>query len=405
MHGPWEGSLRPLGPPAMPPTAKPWWDVLPLDFHARQEPFEVPFAKRPAVAGCAVIDRGVCAATATALFPFFSALAREKHARRQLERLRFYADPAFLADPSRFFLRPGPTRVARRAAGAGLLGPKGARAEDLSFESAFEPRNPALRDAYLAHTKNRTAHARHVFHGDRPRLTVVVLHGFWASPYWMNAALFELPWLYRLGFDVVFPTMPFHGVRRMEGAFFSGHGFVSPELGQSSEAMAHAVWDARVIMDHLRERGVPAIGITGMSLGGYLTALLASIDPSLAFAIPNVPVASMVDLLLAWGPLAKLLRRTLRLAGIGIQDARRLLAVHHALSYRPALPKERLMVIAGVGDRMAPPSHARLLWEHWGQPTAYYFPGNHALHLDRGGYLRVMAKFLARQGLVEADAA
>ena len=63
------------------------------------------------------------------------------------------------------------------------------------------------------------------------------------------------------------------------------------------------------------------------------------------------------------------------------------------------------MVIAGVGDRMAPPSHARLLWEHWGQPTAYYFPGNHALHLDRGGYLRVMAKFLARQGLVEADAA
>lgn len=389
----------------MTPGARPWWDALPEDFHRRDEPFDVPLRKRPTVLGCAALDRGVCAATASALFPFFTGLLREKAALRQLESLAFYTDPTFLAEPNRFFVRPGAARVERARARGLLRVPAGARVEDLSFESEFSPRNPALAASYLAHAKNRTAHARHVFHGDRPRLTVIVLHGFWASPYWMNAALFELPWLYRLGFDVVFPTMPFHGVRRMEGAFFSGHGFVSPELGQSSEAMAHAVWDARVLMDHLRARGVPAIGVTGMSLGGYLTALLASIEPSLAFAIPNVPVASLVDLLLTWEPLATLMRRTMRLAGASVRDARRMLAVHHALSYEPALPKERLMVIAGVGDRMAPPSHARLLWEHWGRPTAYYFPGNHAVHLDRGGYLRVMAKFLARQGLVEDHAA
>jgi pimeloyl-ACP methyl ester carboxylesterase len=233
---------------------------------------------------------------------------------------------------------------------------------------------------------------------------VIAMHGFWASPYWLNAYMFEIPLLFRLGFDVVLPTMPFHGVRRMERALFSGHGFLSAEISQTNEAFAHAVSDVRVLLAHLTQRGVPGVGITGLSLGGFMTALLASLEPGLAFAIPNVPVTSIIDLLLDWHPLAEILRIALRRAGLTIQRIRRLMAVHHALSYAPKVPRDRLMVIAGVGDRMAPPSQARLLWEHWGEPRAYFFPGNHLLHFDRGGYLRVMAKFLARAGLVEWSA-
>lgn len=58
------------------------------------------------------------------------------------------------------------------------------------------------------------------------------------------------------------------------------------------------------------------------------------------------------------------------------------------------------MIIAGAGDRMAPPSQARLLADHWGGPRTYYFPGNHLLHFDRGGYLRMIARFLVGAGLL-----
>jgi pimeloyl-ACP methyl ester carboxylesterase len=386
----------------MTPGASPWWEALPEDFSRRRERFAaLGVLKRIEVAGSAAMDRAVRTGTASVFAGLFAPLVDPRVARRQAEAFEFYGQPTFVEDPSTFFVRPPTVHVRRSTLRRRPQMPKDARCEDISFKGAFEPVNGAYRASYLAHEKNLTSHARHFFHGDRPRTTVIALHGFWASPYWMNAYMFELPLLFSLGLDVVMPTMPFHGVRRMERALFSGHGFISSEIAQTNEAFAHAVSDIRVLIAHLRRRGVQQIGITGLSLGGFMTALLASIEPGLAFAIPNVPVVSLVDLLLEWQPLGRLLRLAMKHSRISLPEARRRLAVHHALSYAPKLPRERLMVIAGVGDRMAPPSHARLLWEHWGEPQAYFFPGNHALHFDRGGYLRVMAKFLARAGLVD----
>jgi len=53
-----------------------------------------------------------------------------------------------------------------------------------------------------------------------------------------------------------------------------------------------------------------------------------------------------------------------------------------------------LMIISGAGDRLAPPKHSRLLWEHWDRCRLHWFPGNHILHLDQGKYLKDMAQFL-----------
>ena len=38
-------------------------------------------------------------------------------------------------------------------------------------------------------------------------------------------------------------------------------------------------------------------------------------------------------------------------------------------------------VFAGLGDRMAVPSQARDLWEHWDRPAIRWFPGNHVGYL------------------------
>jgi pimeloyl-ACP methyl ester carboxylesterase len=99
-----------------------------------------------------------------------------------------------------------------------------------------------------------------------------------------------------------------------------------------------------------------------------------------------------------WFPLNLPLKTLMKLSNTSIRDVRHMLAVHSPLTYAPLLPKDRLMVIAGAGDRLAPPKHARLLWDHWDRCRIHWFPGNHLLHLDQGKYLKEMSAFMREIG-------
>jgi pimeloyl-ACP methyl ester carboxylesterase len=221
----------------------------------------------------------------------------------------------------------------------------------------------------------------------------MAIHGFSADFYHFNEWFFALPWLFRLGYDVMLVTMPFHGKRQTALSPFSGHGFFAGGTNRINEAFGQAVFDMRILTSVLFDSGVPRVGVTGMSLGGLATSLLACADPRLSFAIPNVPVVSLADLIMEWQPIASVIRASLGALGKDLRMARQMLAPCTPLSYRPLLPKERLFLIGGVGDRLAPPRHARLLWDHWDRPRMHWFPGSHVLHLDRGEYFRATRVF------------
>jgi len=147
------------------------------------------------------------------------------------------------------------------------------------------------------------------------------------------------------------------------------------------------------------------VGVTGLSLGGFISSMLASVEDKLAFALPNVPIISVADLVLEWQPLGALMRTALAVSGLSSADARRLLAVSCPLTYPPVLPPERLMIVGGAGDRLAPPKHSRLLWDHWQRCRMHWFPGSHSIHLDRGEYLTEMARFMMGIGFLKPGSA
>jgi hypothetical protein len=381
-----------------------WWETLPTNFAEEHERFTLPLRDQVPVklgaAGDLVLRTlGACLVGALAVPVGYrpSALAAA------LADADFYGAMAGSGDPDRFFLRPpeGVVVTARPARGP-LFRPRDGTALDVSFESPYVPRSARVRRRYLAHARNRTAHLRWWRHDAGPRPTVLAVHGFSADLYHLNEWFFALPWLYGIGCDVVLFTLPFHGRRQDPTSPFSGHGFFAGGASHINEAFGQAIFDLRIVIDYLLgRRGVPRVGITGVSLGGFTSALLACVEPRLSFAIPNVPVATLPDLVAEWEPLGTMLRAALRVTGRSLVDARRLLAVSSPLTYRPRLPRERLMVVGGVGDRLAPPKHARLLWEHWDRCALHWFPGSHLVHLDRGEYLRAMGRFLGRLGFFE----
>ena len=135
-------------------------------------------------------------------------------------------------------------------------------------------------------------HAQHWRHDDGPHPTLCVIHGFMGSAYLFNGLFFSLPWFYRSGYDVLLYTMPFHGRRAEKCSPYSGYGYFANGFAGFAEAMAQAVHDFRSLLDYLEYTGVDRIALTGMSLGGYTSALIACVDDRIQAVIPNVPVVT-----------------------------------------------------------------------------------------------------------------
>jgi pimeloyl-ACP methyl ester carboxylesterase len=381
-----------------------WWEALEADFYRRPERFRLAWFDQVRVQSTAAIDVLLRTGAAVGL----SLLAAPQgfnplEIKRSKEDEAFYLPFVRQGDPQRFFVKPekGVAVRVKRASGLAFQTQDGI-CESLRFESPFEPRNPRLRADWARHEKNRFAHVRYWRHRDGPRPTLIAIHGFGAEGYALNQWFFALPWIYEhLGFDVALFNLPFHGKRQARFSPFSGHGFFAGGISRINEAFAQAVYDFRVLLDYLHDhRGVSEVGVTGISLGGFTTALLAATEPRLKFAIPNVPVASLADIVLEWEPLGSLIRMALKTLDMDVTQARRMLAVSCPLTWKPLLPRQRLMVIGGVGDRLAPPTHTRLLWDHWDRPRLHWFPGSHILHLDRHAYLYEIAKFLGEIGFI-----
>lgn len=375
---------------------QPWWDNLESNFHKFPDDFELDLRTKLLVDSTAYADLGARALAgsllATLCMPLtFNPLRKFK----DQEEIGWYQEMADSADTNQFFQRPaGGVDIRETPPRWFHFQPEDGECRGLAFDSPFQPVNDNLRQRYLRHTRNRVARAQHWRHHSGPRPTLCVIHGFMADPYWVNSKLLELRWFYEHGYDILLYTLPFHGKRQDRLSPFSGHGYFSGGLCHLNEAVAHSVHDFRIFLDYLDSRGVGQYGVTGISLGGYTSAILAAVEDRLAFAIPNVPVVSIVDLLLQWAPASWVAKSLMRLTGLSIREARHQLAVHCPLTYRPRLPRERLMIVGGAGDRLAPPKHARLLWDHWDRCRIHWFPGNHLIHLDQGKYLNEMLAFM-----------
>lgn len=282
--------------------------------------------------------------------------------------------------------KPSLARVALRGLGT---------AEHLEFESEHEPADPEVRDAFLAVRPNRTAHAWLWRHAGGPRPTLVCVHGYTGGRVAFDARAFGALRLHReLGIDVALFALPLHGPRA--SGRHSGRGFLGGDPLWTNVACAQAVWDLRRLTGWLRAQGAPLVGIQGASLGGYVTALYASLDGRLACAVPRIPAVKLSQIV--WSELAPDRRSALEAAGASESLLDEAWASHAPLRHRPQVAHEGRLIIGGAADRICTPDQTRALYEHWGRPEIHWFPGSHLVPLG-GGALRLRLAAFLRQRL------
>jgi pimeloyl-ACP methyl ester carboxylesterase len=343
----------------------------------------------------AALDRSVVRLMERRMSPRTPRIETGDARERLIELATAYSDGT-LGIPSRFFPVPAAPAMTLTPGGDG---PLGTQVVDLAYASEYEPFLPAARDAHLRVIENHTAHARWWTSG-RGRPTLVLLHGWGGGNHWVTARAFVVPYWLRHGFDVAAFVLPYHGDRAPAVAQLgprSGALFPSPNPMRTNEGFGQAIFDLRALALFLRARGASAVGAMGMSLGGYTTALWASVagagDPGgIDFAVAMIPAVSMARLMWRHGDTSPA-RRAAAKAGITEDLLADAFAVHTPTTRPARLARERLAVIAGRGDRITPPEQAEALARHWGVGVSW-FDGGHLAQLGRGDALRAVRRQL-----------
>jgi hypothetical protein len=329
---------------------------------------------------------------------FLGSLAPTRNYQRSSSELddavRFYESSGWLDDPASYFLTPGVPDDVRIRELRSRRGP----VEEIRFTSGWEP-HPAEPggERWRAFGANREVVARVLRHDGGPRPWLLCLHGQGMGRLGDVDTLRLRRVHEKLGVNLLLPVAPLHGPRaegmRSDQQFVSNVYSVNNVLG-----LAQTMWELRRMLAWLRgQEQAPSVGVYGFSLGSYGASLLSTLDAELACVIAVVPSGDLAEALRTSEPHFASKQRAHR----AVHDWRSAL-VHRVVSplARPCrVPKERRFIIAGQGDRIAPPAGAVLLWHHWEEPSIYWRPRGHLTTARSADYDEHLAGILRTSGL------
>jgi pimeloyl-ACP methyl ester carboxylesterase len=264
---------------------------------------------------------------------------------------------------------------------------------DATWPSPFVPYSFTIAERYLGHAENRTAAARLFLHRHHaPRPAIIIVHGYLCGQFGFEERVWPIGWLLDHGIDVALTVLPFHAVR----AGRTRAHFPSSDPRVTNEGFLQATLDIRTLCAILRDRSASQVGLLGMSLGGYTTALLATVDASLACAVPIIPLASIADFARDDGRFVGT-KEEQHLQHQALRAANR---VVDPLARPLKLDPSRVLVVGAAADRVTPILHARRLADHFGA-TLETFDGGHLLQFWRARAFRSVGRLLARLGFFD----
>jgi poly(3-hydroxybutyrate) depolymerase len=181
------------------------------------------------------------------------------------------------------------------------------------------------------------------------------------------------------GVAALFVKLPYYGERRPPNRPLSTRRFLSTDVERTVTAMRQGVCDVRRAAFWLSTRpeiDAGRLGVTGISLGGIVSALAAAVDPTLnhgAFLLAGGDVSSIL-----WGmPEGAAFRAGWLEAGRTRAELKALTDPFDPLTYAGRLVGKRMLLIAGKVDEVVPPSSTLRLWEAAGRPPIQWYDCGH----------------------------
>ena len=245
-------------------------------------------------------------------------------------------------------------------------------------------------------SENNTVHGRLYRCGKdwRHRPAVILVHGL---DYEVGYR-FQFPYLARrlckLGLNTAMIELPYHCRRRPHGDV-AVKDFISNDLESLYQAIQQSIADIRGLTHWLYAEGCPQVGLWGISLGAWLSGLVACADDKISFTVLLTPVGKIdraVEELAFCSPIRDCLRkRNLRLARLN-------LAEHH-----PRKRSDRILIVESIHDLFAPMETVEEIWRAWGRPEIMRVNHGHISVLLSLPVMKRIMNWIASKAVAKTD--
>jgi dienelactone hydrolase len=238
--------------------------------------------------------------------------------------------------------------------------------------------------------RNNTVHGRWFPAGGTfpEHATVVLLHGWNQELGYRTLFPYLARRLNAAGVNAVMIELPYHRQRKPRGRG-AIRNFIADDLRHVAMATHQALADVRALVGWLEEEGCRNIGVWGISLGGWLSGLLACVEPRLKFAVLMTPVARM-DRVIAELEFCEPIRRSLGGEKVNLEPM-------NLVSHRLKMSPENVLVVASEHDLFAPLKAVEELVVEWGNPVLWRTRHGHISVMLSAPVMERTVKWIARR--------
>lgn len=178
------------------------------------------------------------------------------------------------------------------------------------------------------------------------------------------------------GIAGLFVQMAYYGPRRPAG---SSLRLLSPNYPQTMAAVRQTVLDIRCAAAWLEARSEidgKRLGIVGTSLGSFMAALAAEMEPRLGRVVVLLGGGGLVDAYYD-NELAAWVTKVYEMLGGTRERLKELIAPADPLTCAANLKDRRLLIIAARHDEIVPPKAAEALWQATGKQKIVWYECGH----------------------------
>lgn len=177
------------------------------------------------------------------------------------------------------------------------------------------------------------------------------------------------------GIAGLFVQMAYYGPRRPMG----GPALITVNIDHTMNGIRQTVLDCRCAAAWLESRpeiDAKKLGILGTSLGSFMSALTAAMEPRLGHVVLLLGGGGLVDSFFDH-PKAKPFVDAAALIGLTKDRLKKMIAPADPLTYAELLKERKLLMIAASRDDVVPPIAAQRLWEATGKGKIIWLDATH----------------------------